>query len=487
MAQLRISAGIDPKPTFLNQLKAVKLPALPGGIYFCLGDFVSILGFPLAGSLARQTTENLDRNLSFWTLLSLISVALMASHGGYRTHLLTAFRKQTSLAINCFYATSIAMLSMSVLLGHAHILARRWTVADLLVTPLLITCSRMVVARKLTRAHEAGASGGPIVICYDHCPGDLAKALDEQRISGRISGVLYLHAGPAQEDRRGQWPVLPDIETLIQTIRIQSIQDVVFVHHAELDIFTGNLRQKLLSDLLAFPARIWLAVDVTTNLPEMLKDRSGSCKIVPIVRDDLVSSVNVTKRVFDLAGSIVLLLLFSPLLLVSACLVKASGPGPVIFRQTRIGAHGHQFDVLKFRTMAHDPHRPFAQATRHDARVTRIGRFLRRTSLDELLQLFNVIRGNMSLVGPRPHAPETQVEGINFENAVRLYRLRHRVKPGMTGLAQIRGQRGETRAIDALEQRLASDLEYIQSWSLWLDISILLQTLPVVVAQTNAW
>ena len=137
--------------------------------------------------------------------------------------------------------------------------------------------------------------------------------------------------------------------------------------------------------------------------------------------------------------------------------------------------------------MAHDPHRPFAQATRHDARVTRIGRFLRRTSLDELLQLFNVIRGNMSLVGPRPHAPETQVEGINFENAVRLYRLRHRVKPGMTGLAQIRGQRGETRAIDALEQRLASDLEYIQSWSLWLDISILLQTLPVVVAQTNAW
>ncbi len=219
----------------------------------------------------------------------------------------------------------------------------------------------------------------------------------------------------------------------------------------------------------------------------MLKDRSGSCKIVPIVRDDLVRSVNVTKRAFDLAGSVVLLLLFSPLLLLSACLVKASDPGPVIFRQTRIGAHGRQFDVLKFRTMTHDPHRPFSQAMRNDARVTRIKRFLRQTSLDELLQLFNVIRGDMSLVGPRPHAPETQVEGINFENAVRLYRLRHRVKPGMTGLAQIRGQRGETRAIGALEQRLASDLEYIQSWSLWLDISIILQTLPVVFAQTNAW
>ena len=441
----------------------------------------------MAGSLVRQTTENLDRNLSFWTLLSLISVALIASHGGYRTHLLTAVRKQTSLAINCFYATSIAMLSMSVLLGHAHILARRWTVADLLVTPLLIGFSRMVLARKLTGGHEAGASGGPIVICYDHCPGDLTKALDEQGISGRISGVLYLHAWPAPENRRGRWPTLPDIETLIKTIRAQNIRDVIFVHHPELDLFTRNLRRELLSDLLAFPARIWLAFDVTANLPEMLKDRSGSCKIVPIVMDDLVSSVNVTKRAFDLAGSIVLLLLFSPLLLLSTCLVKASSPGPVIFRQTRIGAHGRQFDVLKFRTMAHDPHRPFSQATRNDARVTRIGRFLRQTSLDELLQLFNVIRGDMSLVGPRPHAPETQVEGINFENAVRLYRLRHRVKPGMTGLAQIRGQRGETPAIGALEQRLASDLEYIQSWSLWLDISIMVQTLPVVFAQTNAW
>ncbi len=219
MAQLRISAGIDHEPICPRQLKAAKLPALPAGIYFCLSDFISILGFPLAGSLLRQTTENLNRNLSFWTLLSVIAVTLIASHGGYRALHLTALRKQTNLAINCFYATSIAMLSMSVLLGHAHILTRRWTVADLLVTPLLIGFSRVVLARKLTREHGARASGGPIVICYDHCPRDLTKALDEQHISGRISGVLYLRAGPAPKGRRGRWPTLPDIETLLKTIR----------------------------------------------------------------------------------------------------------------------------------------------------------------------------------------------------------------------------------------------------------------------------
>lgn len=176
----------------------------------------------------------------------------------------------------------------------------------------------------------------------------------------------------------------------------------------------------------------------------------------------------------------------APLLAVLAALVRLSGPGPVVFRQERLGAQGRPFTVLKFRTMRHQPAAAFTQAQRGDARITRIGRFLRRTSLDELLQLVNVISGEMSLVGPRPHAPETTVEGISFENALKLYRLRHRVKPGITGLAQVRGQRGETRSLPSLERRLASDLEYIQNWSVGLDIAILLRTLPVPFGQPNA-
>jgi lipopolysaccharide/colanic/teichoic acid biosynthesis glycosyltransferase len=168
-------------------------------------------------------------------------------------------------------------------------------------------------------------------------------------------------------------------------------------------------------------------------------------------------------------------------------MIRLDGQGPAIFRQIRIGAHGKEFVVYKFRTMIPSPAGEFSQATPNDPRVTQLGRLLRRTSLDEVLQLVNVIRGEMSLVGPRPHAPETHVEGIPFEHAVRYYRLRHRVKPGITGLAQIRGQRGETQHVGDLIQRIASDLEYIENWSIWLDLKIIAKTLPIVIRQTNAY
>ena len=191
------------------------------------------------------------------------------------------------------------------------------------------------------------------------------------------------------------------------------------------------------------------------------------------------------KRALDIVISSTLLILLLPLLLAIAALVRFSGPGPIIFRQKRIGARRKPFVLLKFRTMAHSA--VFTQATIADPRVTAIGRLLRRLSFDEFLQLVNVIKGDMSLVGPRPHAPETRVEGILFEEAVLSYRARYLTKPGITGLAQIRGQRGETRTIQQLEDRVASDIEYIENWSIWLDLLILLKTLPAIFKQVNAY
>jgi len=194
---------------------------------------------------------------------------------------------------------------------------------------------------------------------------------------------------------------------------------------------------------------------------------------------------NWPKRIFDILIATSLFTLLSPVFVMLAALVRLSGPGPVIYRQVRVGANGEEFTLLKFRTMRQSE--KFQQATVSDRRVTSLGRVLRRTSLDELPQLVNVIIGNMSLVGPRPHAAETCIQGILFKDAVETYRQRHQVKPGITGLAQIRGLRGEMTTIQSFEQRMSSDMEYIENWSMRLDVIILLKTVPVLFGQDNAY
>jgi exopolysaccharide biosynthesis polyprenyl glycosylphosphotransferase len=281
--------------------------------------------------------------------------------------------------------------------------------------------------------------------------------------------------------------MLPDQASLRSTLRNGGISDVIFVYHPALDGCEANLNHALWEEVLAYPARIWLAFDLAFNLPEMLREKAGGCRLVPIVTDELLHSNNIFKRIFDFIAAAILLALASPLMALCAVVVRTTSYGPILFRQLRTGAHGYQFEVLKFRTMTYDPGRSFSQVARNDPCITAIGRLLRRTSLDELPQFINVLRGDMSLVGPRPHAPEMQAEGLSFETALKLYQIRHRVKPGMTGLAQIRGLRGATPVLNTMEQRLASDLEYIQSWSIWLDLSILIQTVPAVLMQTNAW
>ena len=191
------------------------------------------------------------------------------------------------------------------------------------------------------------------------------------------------------------------------------------------------------------------------------------------------------KYIFDRLGSIVLILLLSPLLLLLAVSVRLSGEGPVLFRQRRHGVGGEPIEVLKYRTMTvhEEPQGQYTQATSDDTRVTAIGKFLRKTSLDELPQLFNVLKGEMSLVGPRPHPIE-----LNdlFISRIPKYMLRHKVKPGITGWAQVNGFRGITDTEEKMALRIEHDLWYIQNWSLWLDLKILLQT-PLAMIHRNAF
>jgi Undecaprenyl-phosphate glucose phosphotransferase len=186
----------------------------------------------------------------------------------------------------------------------------------------------------------------------------------------------------------------------------------------------------------------------------------------------------VVKACEDKLIAAVVLLLISPLLAAIALAIKIDSPGPVLFRQKRYGFTGKIFEVLKFRTMYVDKADPLGEqlTQRNDPRVTRIGHYLRRTSLDELPQIFNVLRNEMSLVGPRPHPLSAKAANIRYQDAIDHYALRHRVKPGMTGWAQVNGWRGETETLVQLQKRVEYDLFYIEHWSLWLDLQILART-----------
>lgn len=201
-----------------------------------------------------------------------------------------------------------------------------------------------------------------------------------------------------------------------------------------------------------------------------------------VARGPLSTADRVTKRLFDIAVAAAALLFFAPVLLVTAALITLESAGPVFFVQTRIGRGNRQFRMLKFRSMRPESADAAGNAStaRDDHRVTRVGRFIRATSIDELPQLFNVLAGDMSIVGPRPHALGSRAGNALFWEIDRRYWHRHAAKPGLTGLAQVRGFRGATERRDDLVNRLRSDLEYLNGWSIWRDLKIMAMTLTVV-------
>lgn len=205
-----------------------------------------------------------------------------------------------------------------------------------------------------------------------------------------------------------------------------------------------------------------------------MKEISG-IPIITLSETPLVGVRLLAKSIEDKILSALILLLISPILAVIAIAVKLDSEGPVFFRQNRTGWNGKSFRIFKFRSMyVHQPDAGVVQqAQKDDPRITRVGRFLRRTSLDELPQLFNVLLGDMSLVGPRPHAIQHDEE---YSERIFDYFARHHIKPGITGLAQVRGLRGETKDIDQMIQRIESDIEYINNWSVSLDLSIIFRT-----------
>jgi putative colanic acid biosynthesis UDP-glucose lipid carrier transferase len=259
--------------------------------------------------------------------------------------------------------------------------------------------------------------------------------------------------------------------------------DVIFI---ALPIRHVKRVMNLLDDLRDTTASIYYVPDIFVF--DLIQARSGEIQGIPVVamcETPFYGYRGVAKRLTDIVLSVTILLLLLPLLLLVAVLVKLTSPGPVVFKQRRYGLDGREIAVYKFRTMSvTEDGGEIRQASRTDSRVTKIGAILRRTSFDELPQLINVLQGRMSLVGPRPHAVAHNEE---YRKLIKGYMVRHKVLPGITGLAQVNGCRGETTRLEDMEARVNFDLDYLRHWSPLLDIKIILLTAVKVLRDDKAY
>ena len=245
----------------------------------------------------------------------------------------------------------------------------------------------------------------------------------------------------------------------------------------------------ILSRLRLMHADLYVDPVLVADDPLQPLVRFGDATLAVVQRRPLTAMQSFRKALFDRIVGLAILLPILPLILFLMLMVRIETPGPSLFRQPRVGLHGRRFEILKLRTMRADQTDLLAdrQTGVGDPRVTRMGRWLRRLSLDELPQLINVVRGDMSLVGPRPHAPNTRASGKLLNDALVEYIIRHQVKPGITGWAQVNGARGQLETIEQLRRRVELDLEYMQRWSLMLDLRILLLTLSREVFSKHAY
>jgi putative colanic acid biosynthesis UDP-glucose lipid carrier transferase len=311
---------------------------------------------------------------------------------------------------------------------------------------------------------------------------DLGRGLAQRLRADPMLGVRFSGYFDDRAPERTRENVLGEISTLPDYVRANNI-DIIYI---ALPMASQPRILNLLEDLRDSTASIYFVPDIFVfDLIQARVDSIGDLPVVAVCETPFYGSNGLVKRASDLLLALVILFFIGPLMLAIAVGVKLTSPGPVLFKQRRYGVDGRKIVVYKFRTMtvAEDGD-VVRQATKNDSRVTRFGAFLRRTSLDELPQFINVLQGRMSVVGPRPHAV---AHNELYRKLIRGYMIRHKVRPGITGLAQVNGFRGETDTVEKMQARIEYDLAYLRGWSLLLDLQIILKTVVVVLKKQNAY
>jgi Undecaprenyl-phosphate glucose phosphotransferase len=399
-------------------------------------------------------------------------VALMSAQQNYRPgNLINTRRQLRYIAINWLFIFFI-LVAVAFTLKVSTEFSRGFALSFVVIGYLGLIAYRLTLARYLKQALEEGAfAQQKVMVISERSQRPISRALAELQQCG-YEPIRMFELTQSEISGDGQGELLKrKMWEIISAAKSEQV-DYIFL------LLKWNQRQlinSITSMLHTLPTPVHLLPD--ENVTNFLFARTvniGQTLTVELQRAPLTKLEQTVKRAFDLSIATVLLIVLSPLMLITAFLVTIDSPGPILFKQKRNGFNGKLFTIYKFRSMrvVEDGDR-IPQARRGDPRVTRIGRWLRSTSIDELPQLLNVLSGEMSLVGPRPHAVAHNNE---YQRIVSNYAFRHHVKPGITGWAQVSGLRGETETVQLMARRIEHDLWYINHWSIWLDLRILLKT-----------
>jgi polysaccharide biosynthesis protein PslA len=419
-------------------------------------------------------------------LAAVLTVAFTASSGGYGSGILFRRRPQfVAVLRGAVLALAVVALAVGILVEHPDVdplwcaLAAVSLVAGLLLgrTALVAAVTHHPAQRFAPRAVIVGSDLSRVRL------GRLLQELGQRPL--RVIGFVDDRVDPVTVEINDV-PFLGAFEELLAVVRRGMVDEVILALPWSEEVRIMDL----LDHLSNYPVHVRLAPDlIGYRFPRRIGGERSATRLLHLVDRPMSGWDGVIKRAEDLLiGGTMLAMCAVPMGLIAIAL-KLDSPGPILFRQKRTGFNNRDFEMLKFRTMFDHltEHQVRHQAVRNDPRVTRVGAFLRRTSLDELPQIFNVLCGDMSVVGPRPHARDTPAGDRTFEQVVERYAARHRVRPGLTGLAQVRGLRGETPTEDRIVKRVESDLEYIERWSIWLDFVILMRTAVIVLRMQNAY
>jgi Undecaprenyl-phosphate glucose phosphotransferase len=454
--------------------------------------FFDVLAIVGAGGLVYwlYVAGVVDSTLPYQITIPALAVGALAVFQSLHLYHVGALRNFIAMAVRLATGWTLLFLVTLAVFFFLKIgdqVSRVWLLGFYGVGATALLTERLIVTlgvRHLTRtgrlerrtAIVGGGEGGEALI----------RALEAQRDTGlRICGVFDDRNDDRSPDLVAGYPKLGTIDDLVE-----------FARRTKLDLVIFTLPISAEARLLTMLRKLWvLPIDIrlSAHMSKLrFRPRSysyfGAVPVLDVFDRPIADWDIVVKWVFDKVVGTVALIALSPVMLATAIAIKLDSKGPVLFRQKRYGFNNEQIEVLKFRSLYHEmsDHAAAKQVTKNDPRVTRVGRFIRKTSLDELPQLFNVVlKGNLSLVGPRPHAVHAKTSNRAYEQVVDGYFARHKVKPGITGWAQVNGWRGETDTDDKIQRRVEHDLYYIENWSVLLDLFILVKTPISLMTKTE--